>query len=356
MREEAINLCRKLEAAGFFAAYSLLGDGNFRPYDWEKMAGQLPEDTQALWRFFLLGSRLSEGEARRLLGEPALAFLDEHKLCCRADGGMNLGYLSLISYRGATFFVERTATPRSYFGEDTKALMSMVPRLEKGKCLCLYGRSGAAVLPLASHSPVETTFSRGRYSREVLKANLLLNQAQASPRFLSSPSAETRASYDVVIAAPPSTFEPPGIKMPEPIGGGRDGLKHVRDVLRRSKKLLSPEGVLIMTFMFFSKAESKDMRERLGAVLEKYDLSYSLMICSRHSMQPGVPVFNMMFSLATSGKPAAAEAVAKRMMHHVKTMKFEAAYLVKGRFSLTPRPARREIIDYSDLYYGSWTF
>ena len=184
----------------------------------------------------------------------------------------------------------------------------------------------------------------------------VLSGAPFTNSFLPSASAENTASYDVVVAAPPSTFEPPGIRMPEAIGGGRDGLKHVRDVLAKSETLLSPEGALLMTFMFFSTTDSKVMKESLRAVLGKYGLSYSLMICSKHLMQPGVPVFNMMFSLATSGKPAAAEAVAKRMLNHVKTMKFEAAYLVKGRFSLKPRPVLREIIDYSDLYYGSWTF
>lgn len=356
MKTEATILLRRLEAAGFFAAYGLLGDGNFRPYDWEKMAGQLPEDTQALWRFFLLGGGVPEARLRQLLGAPALDFLNEHKLCGHANGELNLGSLSLLSYRASTFFVERTAMPRAYFGEDTKALMSLVPRIEAGKCLCLYPRSGAAVLPLVAHSPVEMTFSRGRYSREILQANLLLNEAQASPRFLSSASAETKEMYNVVIAAPPSTFEPAGIKMPEPIGGGRDGLKYVRDVLAKSEKLLLPEGSLLMTFMYFSASDSKVMKESLGAVLGKYDLDYRLMICGKHLMEPGVPVFNMIFSLATSGKPAAAENVAKRMVSHVKRMKFEAAYLVKGWFSPKSRLVRREIIDYSDLYYGSWTF
>ena len=48
-------LLRRLETAGYFVNYGLLGDGNFRPYDWEKMAGLLTGDFQELWRFFLLG-------------------------------------------------------------------------------------------------------------------------------------------------------------------------------------------------------------------------------------------------------------------------------------------------------------
>ena len=40
---------------------------------------------------------------------------------------MSLGSLSLVSYRNRCFLVDRGATPKAYFGDDTKALMTLLP-------------------------------------------------------------------------------------------------------------------------------------------------------------------------------------------------------------------------------------
>jgi hypothetical protein len=61
----------------------------------------------------------------------------------------------------------------------------------------------------------------------------------------------------------------------------------------------------------------------------------------------------MLFSLATAGQ-SDPEAIAKKMMNHVAAMKYEAAYLVK--LKMTRDTTRNHIFDYSDAYYGSWTF
>jgi hypothetical protein len=356
MKPDAAILLRRLETAGFFANYGLLGDGNFRPYDWEKMAAQLPGELQGLWRFFLLGSRVPTAQLRELLGERAAGCLKELNVCQGANGEMTLGSLSLVTYRGNTFLVDRGATPKAYFGDDTKALMTLLPKRDHCKCLCLYSNSSVAMLPLASRSQVEITYACGPHHRDVVEANLCLNEAQAAPRFQSRLAGRDKGRYDVVVASCPSTFEPPGIKMPPAIAGGRDGLKHFRELLAKGSRVLAPDGCLLTTFLYFSQADSKVMREKLAGLIEPHGLGYRLLVCSKHLMQPGVPVFNMLFGLATAGKPAAAEAIAKKMLSHVRTMKFEAAYLIKGKFLRAAAAAPREIIDYSDTYYGSWTF
>lgn len=356
MKSDATILLQRLENAGFFAHYALLGDGNFRHYDWEKMAGQMSGDFQELWRFLLLGSRVPAKRLRALLGEPAFACLKSLHVCQGGDGGLTLGSLSLVNYRGYTFLVDRGATPKAYFGDDTKALMTLLPRRERGRCLCLYANTSVAILPLAGRSRVDLTFAIGPHDRHVAQANLRLNGARGVPRFQPRLAARDPGGYDLIVASCPSTFEPPGVKMPAAIAGGCDGLKHLRDLLAKSGRLLAPDGCLLATFLYFSEADSKVMRERLAGLIEPNGLGYNLVVCSKHLMQPGIPVFNMLFGLATAGKPAEAEAIAKKMLDHVRTLKYEAAYLIKGRLVPAAASAPREIIDYSDTYYGSWTF
>lgn len=293
---------------------------------------------------------------RELLGGRAHESLRRLDVCEGANGEMKLGSLSLVTYRGNTFFVDRGATPKAYFGDDTKALMTMLPKREKAKCLCLYSNTSLALLPLASRSEVEITYACGPHDRTMVQANLCLNGALGDCRFVPGFPAKRRAAFDLIVASCPSTFEPPGIKMPRTIAGGRDGQKHLRELLAKGGRLLAPDGSLLTTFLFFAEADSKGMHEKLARLIEPHRLGYRLVVCSKHLMQPGIPVFNMLFGLATAGRPNAAEAIAKKMLNYVRTMKFEAAYLIKGRFVPGSGSAPQEIIDYSDTYYGSWTF
>lgn len=356
-------LLQRLECMGFFALYSLLGDGNYRPYDWGKMAGQLTGEAQKLWQFFLLGTPLARSVLVKLVGKDALRFLEDSRLCHPERGGLSLGSFSLVTWRGAVFFIERGPAPRAYFGDDTKALMSLLPRRESGRCLCLYPNTGVAVLPAAAASHVDIGFSEGPHHEDVIRANLLLNRAGGRVNF----ERQAKAGYDLILAACPSTFEPPGVKMPAGLGGGRDGRKHLGKLLTLAAKSLTPEGTLFTTFLFFAENDSKAMRANLERFLAPSGLGWRLIVCSKHLMQPGIPVFNMLFTVAAANKsntpgslgPELAkntEAVARKILGHVQTMHFEAGYLIKGRFFRQGSSPSREIIDFSDLYYGSWTF
>jgi len=348
-------LLQRLDAAGFFALFSLLGDGNFRPYDWEKLSPTLGAK-ESLWKFLLLGGSLPSASASEWLGPAALEFLRRHKLCTETGGEVSLGRLSLITHRGATFFMERALMSPGYFGEDTKALMTLVPRREAGNCLCLYPGNAAAVLPLASRSKVDITFAQGSFNPDLIAANLELNEALGKPRFVAGGAPGGRQRYDLIVAAPPCSFEPDGVEVPAFIGGGADGTKCVSEVLRSGEKLLADDGALLMTFMFFADLDGKLMRTRLNAFLEPLALDSSVIVISKHLMQPGVPIFNMIFGSVAAGKDAEGERIARKMLDHIKGLRLEAAYLLKARFSKGSGETKRDLIDCSDLYYGAWTF
>ncbi len=356
MKNGAHILLSRLEAAGILALYSLLGDGNSRPFDWDKMASAMSGDTALLWRFMYTGGRLSPAKAETLLGGEALEFLRDHKLCRKVKGEWTLGSVSLVTFRGVALFIERAVMPAGYFGEDTKALMALAPKVTTGKCLCLYPGSGAGVLPAIANSEVETTFALGQYNRELIQANLLLNDAQGESRFVGSVALARKDKFDLIVAAPPSVFEPGGVKMPPLIAGGADGLKYVRQVLGDAGKLLVKDGRLVMTFMWFGQADANKFRQELAAFLRRWVLEYRVIISSKHLMQPGVPMFNMLFSSAAAGKHASPNTVAKRLLAYTKAKKFEAAYLIRAAFTNCRGRASGEIIDFSDLYYGAWMF
>jgi hypothetical protein len=356
MNESAHQLLQRIETAGLADVYNLLGEGNTRAHDWEKMAPALPGETQALWRFFMLGRPLPAQRAARLLGKEALGFLQRHKLCRAADGELTLGDLSLLSFRGTRFFAERSPFGRSCFSDDTRALMTLVPRRERGTCLSLYPGSGASVLPLASRSTVEVSFLHGPVNRGLIRANLELNAAGASPRFLALERCPNPGPYDVIAASPPCGLEVSGGRLAAWMSGGRDGRQRLREVLDLAEKALAPGGTLAMTFLFFSDPDPKAMEEQLRAFLGKSGLSWSLTVCSKHFLEPGAPVFNTLLNAAVGGKAAGAAKVLKKLLRHLRRLKFGAVYLIKGRFSRAPAPVRREMANYSEMYYGAWVF
>jgi hypothetical protein len=355
MKSAGEMLVNRLQQAGLLAVLSLPGDGGLRAYDWEKMLPQIPTGLAELWRFFLLGGALPTSRLVELAGDSSLEFLKRHRLCTETAGRLSLGTLSLVYFKRMCFFIERTARPRAYFGEDTKALMTLLPAgLEKGKCLACYPGTGAQVLPLAGSHEVEFSFAHGQFEPGIIQANLEMNGG--GPGVFPKSISRARRCYDLIIAAPPSTFEPPGVKMPALVAGGRDGLKRVGEVLSLASKALAPAGELCMIFIFYGPRDSAAANEKLRAFLDPKGLDYQIILCSKHSLEPGVPVFNMLLGSAAADRPQQAPQIAEKMARHLKRMAVDTAYLVKARFRLPAEPNRREIIDFSDLYYGSWTF
>jgi hypothetical protein len=252
--------------------------------------------------------------------------------------------------------VDRRKATRAYFGHDTMALLNLVPPMERGKCLCLHPASGAEALALAARPGVAVSFARVKYEPGILAANLALNSVAERCRFLASDRECAAGTYDLVLGSIPSVFEAPGVKLPAQISGGPDGLRWVTGALRLGSKALAPGGVMALAFLFFSEPSSKAMEQKLRAALGKVPLSYSLTISSKILMEPGLPLFNEMIAMGTQGRQARARAVIEKLLQHIKRKKLGAVYLVRGWFRKDPRPARQRIIDYSDAYYGGWTF
>jgi len=355
MNDGATMLRERLEDAGYFAAYSQLGDGNFRSYDWEKMAPALPETTRMLWHFFLLGAKVPRADIRKLIGESALRFLRGHGLCRNHGRDISMGPLVLISHRELVFFAEQGRDPAGYFGEDTKALMTLLPCHGTGRCLVLYPGCGAAALPLVTKGGGHCDFAEGLFNKQLIEANLRLADSTGPGGFPEERIRRGKNPYDLILATVPSLVEPPGFRLSQVIAGGRDGRRELQRTLALARKRLAPEGQLLAVFIFFAENDSAKMRQRLEGFLGADGLDYSLTICSKHLMEIGVPIHNLILSAAASSGGDAAQAAA-RMQRHLKHLRYEAAYLIKGRFFRQRRPARHEIMDFSDLYYGGWTF
>ncbi|MEI6076262.1 MAG: hypothetical protein WCS94_11845 [Verrucomicrobiota bacterium] len=347
-------LLDRIEQSSIMDHYSLLGDGNIRPYDWERVEARLAGNQRGLWRFFLLGQGLSEAEAAELLGQTALDFLLRHKLCRAVKGKLSMGTVRLVSYCGGRFFVERGTSVSAYLGEDVKALMAIMPRMYQGRCLCLYPAGAVEVWPLAATPELELDFAEIKTRPEILQANLELNFAATTRRVVRSFGARD-AKYDLIVSNVPSYFQPPGVKLPKHAAGGSDGLKCLRRALALAKKMLTEEGEAVMTFVFFAAPDSRDMEARLSTLLKPFGLDYSIVVSSKLLMEPGVPIFNHLVSLAEISHPDELDSVMKKTLRHGVKKHFGAVYLIRGRFWKSAKPIMQRITNYSDTYYGTWT-
>jgi hypothetical protein len=87
-------------------------------------------------------------------------------------------------------------------------------------------------------------------------------------------------------------------------------------------------------------------------------LNYVLTVSSKLLMEPGVPVFNQVISMAVSGsaQPPNMDLLVKKTMDCIKRKQFGAAHLLKGRFwkGVKGQPVEQQITNYSDSYYGTW--
>ena len=347
-------LLQRLEETAFFAHYSMLGDGNVRQYDWEKIGKKLTGLEKDLWNFLLLSHPLTKKEATHLLGEPALKFLLRHKLCTTVKGKLSLGSLRLVRYWGMNLFIEK-ASAATFVGDDTKALLAFLPHRTEGRCLSLFSAGGLELLPLAA-SKVELDLVGIKATEGILRANLELNSVGGNQRWQFPKNSS--GVYDLIVSNPPYLFEPPGVNMPKYAAGGPDGLKSVRTFLKTASTKLSPDGLAISSFAFFAEVDGQAMEQRLRAFLAPYNLNYVITVSSKLLMEPGVPVFNQVISMAVAGctKPPNMEVLVKKTLDCIKRRKIGAAHLLKGRFwkGAGGKPVEQQITNYSDSYYGTW--
>src|SRR6185437_6776571 len=144
----------------------------------DKFGAKLSGLEKGLWKFLLLGEAMTKTEAGELLGKSALKFLLRHELCTTANGKISLGTLRFVRFWGMPMFIERGVVAPSFIGEDTKALVSILPRMKEGRCLSLYTAGGLEVMPLVPGSNMEMTFADVKIDKRVLSANLELNHIE----------------------------------------------------------------------------------------------------------------------------------------------------------------------------------
>jgi hypothetical protein len=355
MTDGAIPLIEKVRSAGVVDHYVLLGEGNMRRWDWEKMSPKMSGDTRTLWRLLLLGEKVAAADAEKILGKRALGFLSRHKLCHSENGQVSLGGACLLMYRNFLFFADTSTMQRTLFSDETRALISLLPDLKKGRCLCLYPSTGAEILPLAAQPGVEVVFLQNERKRTLLGANLEM-AAGKKPVFVTK-AAAVKGKFDLITAWPPSCISVPGMPLPDYLGGGPDGCHWVRDALEIARKALAPDGRMAMVFTFFSDNQSPTMEAQMRSMLEPFGLSYRMLISSKMLLEPGVPMFNQLVALSAHfTKEKKPETVVADIMAYLKEKQYSAVYLVKAVFTRPGDEGRKEeITNYSDDYYGGWT-
>lgn len=356
MKDGAVPLLKAIRASGMVDHYVLLGEGNMRRWDWEKIADRLEGRTQDLWRFLLLGEKWPKAKAERLLGRQAVGFLTRHKLCRLEKGHYTLGSKCLLSFRDHLFFADMGSGQRTMFSDETRALISLLPRMKKGRCLCLYPSTGAEVLPLAAGSRVQVCFLQADRKSPLLGANLEMDAGQ-TPEFITKAEAR-KGPFDLMTATPASCVVVPGLPLPKSMAGGEDGCDWIREALKLARSALAPKGRLVQVFLYFADTDSAAMETQMRELLAPFGLSYRLLVTGKMLLEPGVPIFNQLVALSAHFSPKKKpEDVVAEVLAYMKEKNYGAVYLVKGIFTRPGREGvRGEITNYSDDYYGAWTF
>lgn len=357
MKDGAVPLLKKIRSVGMLQHYVLLGEGNMRRWDWEKIAGKLQGETRDFWKFFLLGEKFPEAEVVKMLGKEALGFLSRHQLCKQADGQVTLGTACLLSYRDHLFFADMGTADRTLFSDENRALITLLPKLTEGRCLSLYPTTGAEVLPIAVNPGVQVYFLQSDSKRNLLEANLEMGTPVKNYQFISKAQA-LKTQFDLIMASPPSCISVKGLPLPATVAGGPDGLRWVKECIRIAEKALGPHGEMAMIFMFFSDSESAAMEKHLHSEFDPFGLNYRMMVTSKMLLEPGVPIFNQLVGLSGyfNGKNLTGEVVVAKVMDYLKAKKYTGVYLIKAVFTKPNGSVHHEITNYSDDYYGTWTF
>src|SRR4051812_10877097 len=100
MRTEFENLMKVLEESGYFQNYLTFGDGNIRPWDWDRTSRFLSGKSKLLWEAMLCGKEVSRAQLEKAISKQTVkAFLDRG-LCSVSQGKVKFGLNSLINAGG----------------------------------------------------------------------------------------------------------------------------------------------------------------------------------------------------------------------------------------------------------------
>src|SRR4051794_23490395 len=108
---------RLLEETGYFQNYLTFGDGNVRPWDWERTARFLDGQPKLLWEALLCGKEVSRAQLEKSISKQIVKVFVERGLCTASRGKVKFGLNSLINAGGFGFFVNRGSLGAGYFSE-----------------------------------------------------------------------------------------------------------------------------------------------------------------------------------------------------------------------------------------------
>jgi hypothetical protein len=348
-----------LAAHGYFAAYSLLGDGNVRAWDWNQMRAQLNGPLLTLWDFFLNGAAVNREVIEGCLPDGAVKLLLDRGIARATGEKLSLGGYSLISYAGHAFFIDRTLSSRAFFGEETKALMSLLPLPARGLALSLFTSCGVELLRAVAE-PGELRIGESHCEAAVLSSNLELNGARNGHprRSAASILREPKARFDRIIANGLGFIEPPGVRLPRSVSGGPDGHRRLASILKVAAKTLTDDGELSFVTLRFGTESGQQTAADLAQSFQRHGLACQVYITGKYRLEPWIPIFGQMVGLAVHGKKMAAGPMADRFLQHFEKRGVNTVYLVKGRAARSDDAwhGHAGIFDFSDAYYGSWTF
>src|ERR1051325_3604598 len=93
-------LVQTLERSGYFQNYLTFGDGNLRPWDWERTARLLQGKPKLLWETFLCGKPADRAQLEKILPKGMTGILIENGICAVQDDKITFGSNALLSCYG----------------------------------------------------------------------------------------------------------------------------------------------------------------------------------------------------------------------------------------------------------------
>jgi hypothetical protein len=355
MSRSLAHLVTLLDRVGYFQNYLTYGDGNLRSWDWERTGQHMAGAGKLAWNTFLCGKSTDRARLEKFVPGDLIDKCLGYGLCQQRGTRLSFGATALVACDLFHFFFDRGFPSRAYFGDDSRALMSLTPRLGEGAALCLYSGAGAEALPLGMAEGVELAIETGDTGRDFVKANLELNGISPRARLLNRTDSHGHAAYDVIVARVPCMIEPEGLTLPALASGGTDGRRELERTLKLAAEHLSAEGVLRFVGCLYGGDDSAALAKSLKSLLAAHRLSGELTLMTKLHLEPGVPVFNQIFAYAEHGSRLPRGELFDRVVEHIKRLGYTDAYLVKGICRRAVAARTTAVVDLSAQYYGSWT-
>lgn len=339
----------------YWDTYQLLGDGNLRAWDWNRMHHQLPAPLKDYWGLFLVGKRMSLRKAASLVPEHVLDLLGRMQLLENRADAVQLKH-SLISYHGIPFFTDRVVLPVvPSFGEEQKALISFIPPSISSPVGICHSGTGLEAVAAANRGSNHVQLYAPFANPDLLQANLQLNQVQHQVE-ISRPTNPWAAHPPKQVYANLTALPSPSPEvLPPSVFGGERGHRRLTELLEMAP-CMEPEGCCLWIAYFFSKHDPNRIQEDLKRFFSESTVASHVQVISKYRLEPGTPLFNQLLAFAQKQSRRSIKTLVDLFLDHFEKMDVDAGYLLKGRTTPGDPDKRLTITDFSELYYGNWTF